>query len=458
MRHSILMNSSIVALYCDKTPTSARLAGEAEHCFPSGVTHDSRHLRPYGVYIERAAGSRKWDVDGNEYVDFVGGHGALLLGHNRYEVIAATERALDRGTHFGSGHRLEIQWAQAVQKLLPGAERVRFTSSGTEATLMAVRLARAFTGKSKIIHFATHFHGWQDHVTSGHTSHFDGTPTPGVLAEIARHSVILPQNEPERLRATLKSDPDIAAVIIEPTGAGFGRLPIRPEFLRDLRAVTDNEGVILIFDEVVTGFRVSPGGAQELYDVRPDLTTLAKILAGGLPGGAVVGRKDLLDLLDFEASAAAGHEKISHPGTFNANPVSAAAGLATLEIIASTDACARADACASAIRAGFNRAIKELGVAWAAYGTSSGVHLFTNPTRRPVNPQTFDPFSIAPEESKTSPPELLTKLRLAMLVSGVDCNPWPGAMVSAAHGPEDVEKTVEAFHAALTMLRAEGDL
>ena len=189
MTDSFLSNSAIVAAYREKSPASAELAGQAARSFPSGLTHDSRYLQPYGIYIERAEGAHKWDVDGNEYVDYFGGHGALLLGHNHPQVLAAMHTALDAGTHFGASHALEVRWAQAVQKLVPCAERVRFTSSGTEATLLALRLARAHTGKSKIIHFATHFHGWQDHVTSGYSSHFDGAPTTGVLPGVAEHSI-----------------------------------------------------------------------------------------------------------------------------------------------------------------------------------------------------------------------------------------------------------------------------
>ena len=458
MPDTFLSNSNIVACYRDKTPTSARLAEEAGELFPSGVTHDSRYLKPYGIYVDRAEGSHKWDVDGNEYVDYVGGHGALLLGHNHPEVLAATYKAMSDGTHFGAGHVLELRWAQAVQRLVPSAERGRFTSSGTEATLMAIRLARAHTGKSKIIHFATHFHGWQDHVTSGFNSHFDGSATAGVLPSVADNSVLLPPGDIDRMRAALAGDDDIAAVILEPTGATFGMVPVDRDFLAALRAATAERGVVLIFDEVVTGFRVSPGGAQAHYEIIPDLTTLAKILSGGLPGGAVVGRRDVMDLLDFAASAKAGREKIAHPGTFNANPVSAAAGAVTLEIIASSDACERANAYAARIRDRLNRVLVDEDVAWAVYGTFSGIHIFTNPKKRAIAPVTFDSFNVPYDELKTNPPETLTKLRLAMLVGGVDINGWPGGPVSAAHDEDDMEKTVAAFRDSLVMLKREGDL
>src|SRR5262247_3677695 len=339
MPDTLTTNSPIIAGYRAATPGSAAASEKASRLFPSGVTHDSRYIEPYGLYVTRAQGPRKWDVDGHCYVDYFGGHGALLLGHCHPKVVEAVQQQIERGTHFGASHETEIAWAEWVMKLVPSAERVRFTSSGTEATLMAVRLARAFSGKPKIIRFNYHFHGWHDHMTTGHSSHFDGTATTGVLDAVAGNVLLCDQNDEAGLKRILEQhEGEIAAAIIEPTGANGGRLPIDPEFLQALRRLTAEHGVLLIFDEVVTGFRVSRGGAQAAFGIRPDLTTLAKILAGGLPGGAVTGRKDILDLLDFEVTKGAGKEKINHPGTFNANPMSAAAGIATLRIIAESDA------------------------------------------------------------------------------------------------------------------------
>jgi glutamate-1-semialdehyde 2,1-aminomutase len=334
MPDSLTTNSPIIAAYRAATPGSAARAERAAGLFPSGITHDSRYIEPYGLYITRAQGPRKWDVDGRCYVDYFGGHGAMLLGHCHPEVMAAGHAQLDRGTHFGASHELEILWAEAVKRLIPSAERVRFTSSGTEATLMAVRLARAFTGRPRLIRFNYNFHGWHDHMTSGHTNHFDGTATTGVLDAVAGNVLLCDQNDEAGLARLLEQhDGEVAAAIIEPTGANGGKLPIDPNFLQALRRLTAEHGVLLIFDEVVTGFRVAPGGAQAAYGIRPDLTTLAKILAGGLPGGAVAGRKEILDLLDFQVTKGAGKEKIAHPGTFNANPLSASAGIVVFKVV-----------------------------------------------------------------------------------------------------------------------------
>jgi len=451
-------NSTIVAAYRERTPESARLAREAQDLLPSGIAHDARVCDPYGIYVTRALGPRKWDVDGNEYIDYFGGHGALLLGHGHPDVLQATQEALRLGTQFGANHPREIEWARQVQKLVPSAERVRFTSSGTEATLMALRLARAFTGKPKLVRFLTHFHGWHDHMTAGHNSHFDNTPTAGVIAGITDNTILLPPGDVEALRRLFASRDDIAAAIIEPTGSGFGMVPHAPDFLHALREETQKKGALLILDEVITGFRVSPGGAQGEYGIRPDLSTFAKILAGGMPGGAVAGRKEILDELDFKAAAQRGREKIAHPGTYNGNPVSAAAGIAALTVIGSTDACAKANAFAADLRRALNEVIVAENAPFAFYGTFSGFHLFMNPKRRKIDPLAFDPLALPFAELKDGDKALVQKLRLALLVQGIDFSGRLGGMTSATHGKAELDRTVDAFRAALRMLRAEQEL
>jgi len=459
MPDTLTTNSPIIAAYRAATPGSAAASEKASRLFPSGVTHDSRYIEPYGLYITRAQGPRKWDVDGTCYVDYFGGHGALLLGHCHPKIVEAVNRQIERGTHFGASHETEIAWAEWVLKLVPSAERVRFTSSGTEATLMAVRLARAFTGKSKLIRFKHHFHGWHDHMTSGYASHFDGTPTPGVLSGVAGGLLLAEQNDAEGLAHLLDENDDVAAAIIEPTGAHGARLPIDPKFLTALRELTRQHGVVLIFDEVVTGFRVSPGGAQAEYGIQPDLTTLAKILAGGLPGGAVTGRKDILDLLDFQVTKAADREKISHQGTFNANPLSAAAGVAALEIVGTTDACTRANRYGETLRQRINEVFEEEHVPWAAYGTFSTFHIFTNPDHQAIVPTRFDALQQPPEAlAGNRQAGVVHKLRLAMMTGGVDFNGSPGGIVSATHGEAELEETLKALHNTVRMLRQEGEI
>ena len=458
MPDQILSNSKIIGSYIEKTPGSEKLASEAQGVLPSGIAHDSRYLKPYALYIDKAFGPHKWDVDGNRYIDYFGGHGALLLGHCHPDVTKAVQNALALGTQFGANHPREVEWADQVIKMVPSAERVRFTSSGTEATLMALRLARSFTGKNKFVRFKTHFHGWHDHMTAGYTSHFDGGATAGVIDGVADNVVLVSPQDISEIKSVLKSDNDIAAVIVEPTGSSFGMVPMTQEFLQSVRKFTEEQGVIFIFDEVVTGFRCSPGGAQQAFDIKPDLTTLAKILAGGLPGGAVAGRKDILDDLDFERAAAQGREKIGHPGTFNANPVSAAAGIAALKIIEQTDACEKANTSAAILRENFNTILDKHNVPWAAYGTFSGVHLYMNKNGQTINQSTFNANEIGYADLKNKDKDLVTKLRLAMAINGVDFNNSPGAQLSASHTQKDLDFTTEAFNEAIKMLKNDGEI
>jgi glutamate-1-semialdehyde 2,1-aminomutase len=339
--------------------------------------------------------------------------------------------------------------------MLPCAEKIRFTASGTEATQLAIRLARAATGRARIVRFQSHFHGWHDQVAFGVTEHMDGTASVGVLPEVAANTSLVAPNDIAAVEQLLSTRDDVAAVMLEPVGSGSGMIPTSAEVLNALRQLTTKHGALLIFDEVVTGFRVHPGGAQALTGVIPDLTALAKILAGGLPGGAVCGRKDILDWLDFEASAAAKRERINHQGTHNAHPFSAAAGIATLDIIRNSDACARASATAATLRAGMNEILDAEGVPWAIYGEHSFFHLYSNPLNEPMRPTTFDARTLTLEKLKGKDERALAKLRLAMLVNGVDLKGFRGGIVSAAHTQADVDCTLDAWRKSLRALKEE---
>ncbi len=457
---NVITNSPIIAGFIAHTPGSAAAYEQAQKLFPGGVTHDTRYVRPHPISVAHAAGARKWDVDGNEYVDYAGGHGALILGHAHPVVSARVAEQLAKGTHYGANHALENRWGELVQSMVPSAEMLRFTNSGTEATLMALRVARAATERSKLLRLRGHFHGWHDHMAFGVTNHFDGTPTPGVLEALSENIVLADPNDDAGLLAVLgEQGDDIAAAILEPTGSTYGQVPLRPDYVRLLRTETAKRGIVLIFDEVVTGFRVARGGAQEALGITPDLTTLAKILAGGLPGGCVVGRRDLLELLDPERAAARNMEKIPHQGTYNANPLSAAAGIATLEIIRDTDALERTHAYAARLRAGMNDVLAELDVNWAVHGTHTGIHIFVNPKNLPVGPGRFDPLSMGYADLKIPRGyQAVTKLLLAMRTRGVDFSPWPGGPCSAAHGEGELDRTLEAFRGSLRALREEREI
>lgn len=454
-----LTNSRVETEYRSRTKRSAELYDEARQVIPAGLTHDSRTLLPHPVYAARASGARKWDADGNEYVDYFGGHGALLLGHAHPEVVAAVQHQVAQGTHWGSSHEFEVRWAQLVNRLIPCAERVRFTASGTEASHLALRLARAFTNKTKVIRFVGHFHGWHDQVTAGSMSHFDGGVPAGILRDIVEQTILLPADDIGAVAEVLRTRDDIAAVILEGSGASWGMVPLPRDFLSGLRAVTKERGIVMILDEVITGFRWSRGGAQQRFGVTPDMCVLAKIVAGGLPGGAVAGRADIMDQLDAAAAKSAGREKIGHQGTFNSNPLCSAAAVATLSIVEREEVCARAEATTETIRAGMRQILTEEDVPWGVYGDASAFLIFQNPNGLDIDPQIFDPLRYGFKELKAVRNASLShRLRIAMLANGVDIMGAPGGLVSAVHRAEDVARTLDAFRTSVRWLKAEGDV
>jgi glutamate-1-semialdehyde 2,1-aminomutase len=448
---------SILDRYRAEFPGSRQRYEQACHVFPGGVTHDLRYLEPFPIYIDRQKGSHKWDVDGHQLIDYWSGHGAMLLGHSHPAVVLAVQNQVEKSTHAGGCHDLEVEWGQWVKRLVPSAERVRFTGSGTEATLMALRLARIFTGRPKFLKFAGHFHGWHDAVSVGSDPPYDTLAVPGVPEAVAANTVVIPPNDPELLERTLKTDHQIGAVILEPTGGHWGAVPIRGPFLKAVRELTTNHGQLLIFDEVITGFRVAPGGAQERYGIKPDLTTLAKILAGGLPGGALAGREDVLAAIEFRP----GKPKMRHPGTYNGNPLSAAAGVAALKLVATGEPCKRANESGRILRNRLNALFANRGWPWIAYIDFSMFRLLPYYHGPRPTEATGDDDGLIPYGGDLNKldgpanPKLRHAFRQAMLLNGVDI-PGLGGWLTAAHTPEDIDRTVQAVAGSIEKLQAEG--
>jgi glutamate-1-semialdehyde 2,1-aminomutase len=434
-----VQGGTLLEIWSERRAKSAALYERAQGIFPSGVTHDGRYMEPFPIYVTHADGSRKWDVDGNEYVDYWSGHGALLLGHNYPAVREATVEQAQKGTHYGACHELEVEWGELVQQIVPSARKVKFTSSGTEATLMAMRLARAFTGKDKILKIQGHFHGWHDYATIAMAPPYDEPSSRGIPKAVRDTMVAVPFRDIGALRAALDGNPDIAGVIMLAGGTGAAEQRSGNEYLRQVRDLTRERGVVMILDEVVTGFRYAPGGCQEYYGVTPDLTTMAKILAGGLPGGAVAGRADILALLDHRNDAQwQRFGRVSHPGTYNANPLSAAAGVACLKIVRDPSVQKKATDIADKIRAGFDQVLKRRGVNGKTGGEVSLL-------------------AISFPDSKLKGKDFSHRFRMAMQVGGVD---WNGSsmIVSAVHSDADVARTVDAFDDAIGLLQADGAL
>jgi glutamate-1-semialdehyde 2,1-aminomutase len=440
-------------MYRRANPRSEALFNRANKVIAGHITHDIRHMKPFPVYVERAQGSRKWSADGQELIDYWMGHGALFLGHGHPVIVQAVQEQILRGTHYGASHELEVRWAELVQRLVPSAERVRFAGSGTEATQLALRLARAHTGKPKVVKFEGHFHGWHDYALAGVKPPYDVPSSSGIPGEALAQVVLCPPNDLSAVEAILTARQDVAAVILEPGGGNVGTIPSDPAYLRGLRDLTRRHGVVLIFDEVITGFRHSPGGIQRVVGVTPDLTTLAKIIAGGLPGGAVVGQASVMDRLAFGDDPAWNRkERVAHAGTYNANPLSAAAGIAMLTAIADGEAHRRADRATAALREELARVWRRLGVPGCVYGERSILNYSLEAAvDTPPAPGTRDHRRLQMQAD----PDAYHALRCALILNGVDICALHG-WVSAVHTDEDVERTVQAFEKALSLLREDG--
>jgi glutamate-1-semialdehyde 2,1-aminomutase len=424
-------------------PKSATLFERARAVIPGGVTHDGRHMVPYPVYVERALGSKKWDVDGHEYVDYWMGHGALFLGHCHPAVVKAIQSQAALGTHLGACHELEVRWAELVCRLVPSAEMVRFTMSGTEATHLAMRIARAYTGRSRIVKFHGHFHGWHDGVVAAVNPPFDVPMSAGVPASTLDQLLLCPPNDIKAVEVLLQRG-DVAAVILEPAGGQSGSTPTIPGYLQELRQLTERHGVVLIFDEVITGFRYAPGGAQAYFGVTPDLTTLAKIVAGGLPGAAVCGKKPIMSLMAHRGDPVWDRsQRVAQNGTFNSNPVCAAAAIATLEIVADGSLHARANKLGDELRAGLVDVMKRVGAPGTTFGEASIFHV------------SFEGKPGLAGFDRPRRGDLYHLLRAALLNNGVDCSSYHG-WISAVHTDSDIERTVQAYEKALAAMAADG--
>jgi glutamate-1-semialdehyde 2,1-aminomutase len=433
---------------------SHELFERALKVFPSGVTHDNRYFGSVEpVYYNRAKGSHKWDVDGKEYIDYWMGHGALLLGHGHSSIVEAVDRQMSLGTHFGGGHPLEIEWAEIIQQLVPSAERVSFTASGTEAVMLAVRLARAATDRPRFLKFQGHFHGWYDAMTAGFQAPFDVPSSAGVPGSLLENVVVSPPDLNNVSRLFEQHAEQIACVIVEPTGASYGTIPLPANFLAGLVEIAHRHEALVIFDEIVTCFRYSPGGVQAQTGVTPDITTLAKIVAGGLPGGAVVGRADVMHTLEFRPGDPTWnrYHRINHPGTFNANPLSAAAGIAMLKEAATGQPQDYIARMGRKLIVALNRAIAELGIEGSCvYGDGPIWHVLlgrgakANPDGI-LNVSSVDTITLR----ESNKPAVKAALQSGMMQHGVDLMSGKSGIMSTTHTEVDLEQTVDAFRETL---------
>ncbi len=442
--------------YADARPRSKALYARAKQMMPSGAAHDGRVFAPFPFYVDRADGAYKWDVDGHRYIDGWSGHGAMILGHNHPAVLAAILAQAKKGTHYSAGSEIELRWAELIREIVPGAERVRFTMTGTETTALAIRIARAATGRTKIIKFRGHFHGLHDSVVAAVKDPFEIPASAGVPAGTVAQTLVARCNDIANVRE-LMDEHEVAAVILEPAASRSMTVPTNPAFLQALRELTLARKVVLIFDEVVTGFRLAPGGAQEYFGITADMTCLAKAVAGGLPGAALTGRADLMEGVAFSGDAKRDRtQRVADQGTYSGTPLIAAAGVAALEVLKTGQVQKELNRVADRLRAGLNDTLATRGVRGCAYGIASIVRVFLGADRAELGIDTYQ-MDEARLDRGMGPAG--AKLHLAMLNHGVDTNRGSAiAWLNAAMTDKDIDFWVDGFDRALVRMREDGAL
>ena len=422
---------------------SQALYEQAIKIIPGGVSSPVRACKSVGcdpLFIEKADGCMIYDADGNSYIDYVGSWGPMILGHRHPSVLNAIANAMERGTSFGAPTDLEIELAALVIEAVPSMQRVRFVNSGTEATMSAIRLARGVTGRDLIVKFEGCYHGHADTllVEAGSGVATLGIPgSPGVPAGFAEKTLSLPYNDIERITQVIKQKgSEIACVIVEPIGGNMGLVPPVEGFLQSLRDLTRETGSLLIFDEVITGFRVAYGGAQALYNIQPDLTTLGKIIGGGMPVGAYGGSHEIM-------SHIAPDGPVYQAGTLSGNPLAMSAGIAMLTELKQPGFYNSLDQKAQNLESGLRQAIQAAGLPAQVGRVASILGLFF--TQQPVHNMT---------DAKTSDLEKFSAYYAGMRERGIYLAPsqFESMFVSAAHEPEHIDKTIEAAEAVLNSL------
>jgi glutamate-1-semialdehyde 2,1-aminomutase len=423
---------------------SHKLFERACELIPGGVNSPVRAFKAVGgnpIFIDRAKGSKIYDIDGNVYIDYVLSWGPLILGHSHPHVVGALRKALGKGTSYGAPTRLEIELAELVLKAYPSSDRVRMVNSGTEATMSAIRLARGFTGRDKIVKFEGCYHGHADCllVKAGSGAATFGVPdSPGVPRSHAKNTITLPFNDVKALRTVIQNNwKSIACVIIEPVVGNMGCILPRPGFLESLRKLTEDHGIILIFDEVMTGFRVSYGGAQAYYGIAPDMTCLGKVIGGGLPVGAYGGKKEIMSMVSPEGP-------VYQAGTLSGNPIAMTAGIETLKIISKKDIYRKLENIALLLEKGLAEAARAAGMKTKFY--RAGSMFCTYFTEADV----FDY-----KTAKAADTVKFSKFFSGMLNRGINVAPsqFEAGFISLAHTNRDVEKTVKAAYESFKEIR-----
>jgi glutamate-1-semialdehyde 2,1-aminomutase len=422
------------------TKTSESLFHEAKAVIPGGVNSPVRAFKAVGLpprFIRSGKGSKIVDEDGNTFIDYVGSWGPLILGHAHPEVLEAVEFAMKSGTSFGAPTRREVEMARTIGDMVPSIEMVRLVNSGTEAAMSAIRLARGYSGRDRIIKFSGCYHGHSDSLLARAGSGAATFAIPdslGVPVNVVDQTVVVPFNDLEAVRGQIEENPNrLAAVVVEPVAGNMGVVPPKEGFLRGLRDLCSRDGALLIFDEVITGFRVGPGGAQELYGIKPDLTCLGKIIGGGLPAAAFGGPRGIMEYL-----APVGG--VYQAGTLSGNPLAVAAGLATLKILKRDNPYPQLERKSAALANGVKEILTRKSIPHTVNRVGSMLSLFFHPG--PVT---------CYEEALHADKEAFRHFFGKMLDNGVYLAPSPfeAWFVSASHTDDDIEKTLEAVEKSL---------
>jgi len=425
-------------------PGSQKLHKRAAKLFPAnGATHVTRILDPFRPYITHARGSRKWDVDGNEYIDYVMGHGALILGHSHPAVVQAVQEQMAKGVHYGENHELEVEWSELIKRMMPVAERVEFCGCGQEANLMAITMARAFTGRKKILRFEENFHGWASEIA------------PASSAGIIMPEVnIIPLNDLNKVEKELATK-EYAILMTEGGGAHMaGQIPWDTDFIHALPDLTRKYGTLWLIDEVVTGFREAPGGWQSVVGVTPDLTTLGKCVGGGLPTGAVVGRGDIFEVFNPRRPRERG---IKHTGTWNANPLLCSAGIAACKLYLDGGPQKKAAQLCTYLGERGNKVLKERNISGRFYGRTIN-HLYLGPIDYEPSDKTTPPTQDIKKIMNPKMDAIKNRLNLHLLQRGIATMDARFFLLTAAHSKEDVDQTIDALSNSFDDMIAEGSL
>ena len=426
-----------------KTTRSAKLFADAQQLIPGGVNSPVRAFRSVGGqprFIKRAKGARLYDVDGNTYIDYVLSWGPMILGHAAPSVISTIKKAAANGTSYGAPTELEVILARMIHQAFPSMEKVRLVSSGTEAVMSAIRVARGFTKRDNILKFEGCYHGHSDYLLAKAGSGLATLGIPdslGVPADFAKHTLTVPYNDIQAVQQIVKEHRDtLACIILEPIAGNMGVVPPAPDFLASLRRLTAENDILLIFDEVISGFRVTYGGAQTLYGITPDLTVLGKIIGGGLPVGAYGGRKEIMDLI-------APSGPIYQAGTLSGNPLAVSAGIETLKQLKARGVYKKLEEKSAALAKGIGEAAKKAGVPLTQTRVGSMLGAFF--TSGPV---------VDWNTAKLSDTKRYGQFFHKMLEQGVYLAPsqFEAAFLSTAHSTNDIDYTIKAAHAAMKSL------